>query len=63
MRVGTAAITTRGMNEEDMDGVVELIDKVLMNIDKEESVRDAKQRVNDWMKSFPLYAKEGEEIS
>lgn len=55
MRVGTAAITTRGMNEDDMKRIVDLIDKVLMNHTDEASVKSVKAEVNTWMKNFPLY--------
>jgi glycine hydroxymethyltransferase len=63
MRVGTAAITTRGMKENDMERVVELIDTVLMNINNEEAINDVGNQVNEWMKSFPLYTGTGEEVS
>jgi glycine hydroxymethyltransferase len=55
IRVGTAAITTRGMKEPDMDKVVDLIDDVLMNKDNENKLREIKDGVNSWMKDFPLY--------
>jgi glycine hydroxymethyltransferase len=55
MRVGTAAMTSRGMLEDDFVRVVELIDKVLMNHDKEAVLLATKAEVNEWMKEFPLY--------
>lgn len=55
MRVGTAAITTRGMKENDMLQIVELIDTVLMNHDNASKINSAKNQVNEWMKQFPLY--------
>lgn len=55
MRVGTAAVTTRGMKEDDMVKIVGLIDKVLMNHDNEEEINSAKAEVNQWMNQFPLY--------
>ncbi|WP_338760265.1 serine hydroxymethyltransferase [Bernardetia sp. ABR2-2B] len=55
MRVGTAAITTRGMMESDMERIVELIDKVLMNADDENIIADVRAEINNWMKDFPLY--------
>ncbi len=55
IRVGTAAITTRGMMEKDMERIVELIDKVLMNADDEKIIADVRTEVNNWMKDFPLY--------
>lgn len=55
IRVGTAAITSRGMKEDEMLKVVDLIDDVLMNTDNESKIREIKDGVNSWMKDFPLY--------
>ncbi len=55
IRVGSAAMTTRGLNESDMEKVVDLIDDVLMNNDKESKIQEVKHSVNSWMKNFPLY--------
>ncbi|WP_291719988.1 serine hydroxymethyltransferase [Bernardetia sp.] len=55
MRVGTAAVTTRGMVESDMERIVELIDKVLMNADDENVIAEVRKEINEWMKDFPLY--------
>ncbi|MCK5468055.1 MAG: serine hydroxymethyltransferase [Cyclobacteriaceae bacterium] len=55
IRLGTAAITTRGMKEAEMEKVVDLIDDVLMNKDNESKIREIKDGVNSWMKDFPLY--------
>ena len=55
IRIGTPAITTRGMKEEHMPRIVELIDQVLMNHDKEEVLEEVGEEVNEWMKEFPLY--------
>jgi glycine hydroxymethyltransferase len=55
IRIGTAAITTRGMVESDMERIVELIDKVLMNADDTELIADVRSEINNWMKDFPLY--------
>jgi glycine hydroxymethyltransferase len=57
IRVGTAAITSRGMKEKHMDKIVELIDKVLMNSTDEKTIKKVKKEVNSWMKEFPLYKK------
>jgi glycine hydroxymethyltransferase len=56
MRIGTAAITTRGMKEADMDKVVELIDRALIHHDNETELSHIKKEVNTWMKDFPLYS-------
>jgi glycine hydroxymethyltransferase len=55
IRLGTPAITTRGMKETDMVKIAELIDRALMNHDQENVINDIKQEVNTWMKQFPLY--------
>ena len=55
IRVGVPAITTRGMKEEHMQTVVDLIDNVLMNIDDVNKVEAVKEEVKLLMKKFPLY--------
>ena len=55
IRVGVPAITTRGMKEKDMQTVVDLIDKILMNADDEKTVTGVKETVRSLMESFPLY--------
>ena len=55
MRVGTAAMTTRGMREPEMLHIVELIDSVLMNHDNETFIGSVKSEINKWMEAFPLY--------
>ncbi len=56
IRLGTPAITTRGMQEADMVGIVDLIDEVIMNISDEKIIAGVKQKVNEMMDSFPRYA-------
>jgi glycine hydroxymethyltransferase len=55
IRVGVPAITTRGMTEAHMQSVVDLIDKVLMNIDDTAMVSRVSGEVHEFMKQFPLY--------
>ncbi len=55
IRVGVPAVTTRGMKEEHMQTVVNLIDKVLMNIEDAQIVNDVRDEVKLFMKQFPLY--------
>jgi glycine hydroxymethyltransferase len=55
MRVGTAAMTTRGLKESDMSQIVDMIDKALMNHDNEAILKQIKGEVNEWVKQFPLY--------
>ncbi len=56
IRVGAAAVTTRGMNEEDMHKIVDLIDEALMNYTSEEKLEDIAERINDWMAEFPIFS-------
>ncbi|MHA4737282.1 serine hydroxymethyltransferase [Dyadobacter sp. MSC1_007] len=55
IRVGTAAMTTRGLLESDMERIVDLVDTVLVNHDNESKIAAVKTEVNDWMKQYPLY--------
>ncbi|MEO7047398.1 MAG: serine hydroxymethyltransferase [Ferruginibacter sp.] len=55
IRVGVPAVTTRGMKEADMATIVDLIDKVLMNIDDEATIASVKEDVKKLMSGFPLY--------
>lgn len=55
IRVGVPAITTRGMKEEHMQTVVDLIDKVLMNIDDAATIQAVAADVHNFMQQFPLY--------
>ncbi|MEO6187375.1 MAG: serine hydroxymethyltransferase [Ginsengibacter sp.] len=55
MRVGVPAITTRGLKENEMEKVVDLVDRVLMNIDDEKIIAEVKNDVVELMEGFPLY--------
>ena len=55
IRVGVPAITTRGMKENDMQTVVDFLDKVLMNVDDASVVNAVANDVHQFMKQFPLY--------
>jgi glycine hydroxymethyltransferase len=59
IRVGVPAITTRGLKEKEMESVVALIDKVLMDIDNETTITEVKKDVQKLMNDFPLYAQLG----
>jgi len=48
-------VTTRGMKEEHMATIVELIDKALVNAENEEVLASLKGDVKTFMKQFPLY--------
>ncbi|OYU97561.1 MAG: serine hydroxymethyltransferase [Bacteroidetes bacterium B1(2017)] len=55
IRVGTAAITSRFLREENMGTIVSLIDKVLMNADNDTILAEVRKDVNNLMAGFPLY--------
>ncbi|MEJ7611600.1 MAG: serine hydroxymethyltransferase [Ferruginibacter sp.] len=57
IRVGVPAITTRGMKEADMEKVVVLIDRILADIDNENTINEVREEVKILMKQFPLYEK------
>ena len=55
IRIGTAAITTRGIKEDQIDTIVDLIDRVLMNKDNEAEITKAKAEVHALMSNLPLF--------
>lgn len=54
-RLGTSAITTRGLKEEQMETIAYLIDKALMNHESEVVLNEVKSEVHALMSRFPLY--------
>ena len=56
IRVGTPAITTRGLKEDQIPQIVELIDSVIKHRDDEQKIQQLKAEVNAMMKNFPLFA-------
>jgi glycine hydroxymethyltransferase len=56
MRIGTPAITTRGMIPEEMGNIVEMIDHVLMNKEDEAVILSVKKKVHSLMSDRPLFA-------
>ncbi|HQV07324.1 MAG TPA: serine hydroxymethyltransferase, partial [Chitinophagaceae bacterium] len=55
IRVGVPAVTTRGLQPKDMETIVSMIDKVLMNCEDEKQIDAVKQEVKSFMQAFPLY--------
>jgi len=55
IRVGTPAITTRGLKEEDMVTVVKFIDEVIENFENEEILSEISSKVHDFMSHRPLF--------
>ncbi len=56
MRVGTAAITTRGFDEDACLRVVDWIDRIITNIEDEGLIGEVRREVNQFMEGYPLYA-------
>lgn len=56
LRFGAPAITTRGLKEEQMDKIVELIDRVLADHENEENIATVRAEVNAMMAEYPLFA-------
>ena len=55
IRLGTPAITTRGMKEDEMDLIVDLIDRVVLNIDSDTHLKEVGDQVVKLMKDRPLF--------
>ena len=56
IRLGTSAVTTRGMNEADMESIAALIDEALMNPENTDVLNSVKTKVHTLMAKYPLYA-------
>jgi glycine hydroxymethyltransferase len=56
LRVGTPAITTRGLKEKDMDVIVGFIDEILSDIENEALLATVGRKVISMMKAYPLFS-------
>lgn len=56
VRFGTPALTTRGLKEDFMEEIVEMIDSVLSNYDNDKNIQTVKEKVNSIMCQYPLFA-------
>ena len=56
LRLGTPAITTRGLKDDKMGEIVELIDTVLANPESEANIKTVRDKVHDIMKDYPMFA-------
>ncbi|MBQ7697655.1 MAG: serine hydroxymethyltransferase, partial [Paludibacteraceae bacterium] len=56
LRFGTPAITTRGLKEDKMGWIVELIDTVLKDPENEQTIAKVRETVNAEMVKYPLFA-------
>jgi len=59
IRVGVPAVTTRGMMESQMDEIVEMMDRILMNTEDEKKIESVRNEVKEFMKAYPLYPELG----
>ena len=55
IRIGTPAVTTRGLKEADVVKIVDFIDQVISNIDNEHVITEVRKEVNELMGKFPLF--------
>lgn len=55
IRIGTAAITTRGLQEDDMKKIVDLMDEVIMNYQNEDIIENVGEKVTEMMSHRPLF--------
>lgn len=55
IRIGTAAVTTRGMKEKEMELIVELVDEVISDPENEQSLEKVRKKVHKLTEKFPLY--------
>ena len=56
LRVGTPAVTTRGLKEQHMPLVVDMIDEVISDIENPDVVVRIRKKVNEMMAEYPLFA-------
>ncbi len=56
IRLGTPAVTTRGMKENDMQHIVELIDKVICNFDNDNILKNVQNEIKEFTSKFKLFA-------
>ncbi len=55
IRIGTPCVTTRGMGEQEMEEIAEIIEKVIKNISNESVIKDMRKKVQSLCKRFPVY--------
>ena len=56
IRIGTPALTTRGVKEDLMEPIVEMIDTVIADNEDEGNIKSVREKVNQMMKDYPLFA-------
>ncbi|MCC5918899.1 MAG: serine hydroxymethyltransferase [Cryomorphaceae bacterium] len=58
IRIGTPAVTTRGLKESDMDKIADFIDRTLMHREDVQKLDVIREEINNYMKDYPLFAGE-----
>ncbi|HIO71571.1 MAG TPA: hypothetical protein EYN38_00535, partial [Flavobacteriales bacterium] len=58
IRIGTPAVTTRGLKENHMVDIVNMIDEILVDHENESIIEAVGKKVNELMTEFPLYSEE-----
>jgi glycine hydroxymethyltransferase len=56
IRVGTPAISTRGVKEDVIPVIVEMIDRVITDIDNKQGIEKVRNEVNELMADYPMFA-------
>ena len=55
VRIGTAAMTTRGLKEDDMERIVKYINIALENHEDDRKLAEVREEIHNWMSGYPLY--------
>lgn len=55
IRIGTPSVTTRGMGEEEMENIAEIMERVIKNISNDSVIKDMQKKVQELCKKFPIY--------
>ncbi|MDH3004041.1 MAG: serine hydroxymethyltransferase, partial [Flavobacteriia bacterium] len=55
IRIGTSAITTRGLKENDMENIANWINEVIINKSNNLKIKNIKNEINNFMKNYPLF--------
>lgn len=58
IRIGTPAVTTRGLNKSNIIELTDLIDRAIMNRENEQELANTRSEINKLMMQFPLYSNE-----
>jgi glycine hydroxymethyltransferase len=62
IRIGTPAITTRGLKQKDCLQIIDWIDQIVMNPESETGIKKVKNEVHEYMSQFPLFASDDADL-